>query len=257
MRRVVSIGVAAALGPDLVAKFAPAIEQAGFHALWVNDIPGADALAVLEAAARVTTHLTLSTGVLPVDRRSAESIIAAVQDRSLPQARLVVGIGAGDARSGALALVADAAAQLRDALDARIVVGAVAPRMRRLAAEHADGSLLSWLTPQAATEHAAEARAAASGTHVALYVRTAFDVTAADRLSTEMRRYGAIPSYSANFARHEMPIEETVLDAGARPVGPRLAEYRAAVDEVVLRAITPADDLDHYLQFIEAASELL
>ena len=33
--------------------------------------------------------------------------------------------------------------------------------------------------------------------------------------------------------------------------------YRAAVDEVVLRAITPTDSLDDYLRFVDAAKALL
>nr|BFF12158.1 hypothetical protein GCM10025699_34610 [Microbacterium flavescens] len=44
-----SIGVAAAVGADVAARLAPAVEAAGFHALWVNDTPGNDALAVLAA----------------------------------------------------------------------------------------------------------------------------------------------------------------------------------------------------------------
>ena len=56
-RGVVSIGVAAGVGPEVVGWLAPAVEDAGFHALWVNDVPGADALRVLAAAARITDHL--------------------------------------------------------------------------------------------------------------------------------------------------------------------------------------------------------
>ncbi len=127
-RGVVSLGVAASVGPELVGWLAPAIEEAGFHALWVNDIPRTDALVVLEAAAHATTHLTLATGVLPVDRRAAGGIVADVIARGLPQDRLVLGVGAGQATTGALALVRDAVSELRDSLSARVVVGALGPR---------------------------------------------------------------------------------------------------------------------------------
>jgi alkanesulfonate monooxygenase SsuD/methylene tetrahydromethanopterin reductase-like flavin-dependent oxidoreductase (luciferase family) len=254
---VVSIGLAATLGPQVVARLAPAIEAAGFHALWVNDTPRADALEVLQAASTVTTRLTLAAGVLPVDRRSPAAIIADVHARDLPQERLMLGIGSGAASVGALDSVRAAATQLRGALRATIIVGALGPRMRRLAAEHADGPLLSWLTPDIAAAQAAEARAAASGTHVALYVRTAVDPAAANRMITEIQRYEALAAYAANFARLGIDSSETVLDAAARPVAPRLEEYRTAVDEVVLRAITPSDDREDYVRFIAAAAALL
>lgn len=256
-RSEVSIGVAAAIGPELVAWLAPAIEEAGFHALWVNDIPGADALEVLEAAAAATTHLTLATGVLPVDRRPASGIAEAVAARGLPQERLIIGIGSGAAKSGALQLVTDAVAELRDSLSARIVVGALGPRMRHRALQVSDGVLLSWLTPEIAHEQAAEARAAASDAHVALYARTALALAARERLDTEMRRYAAIPSYAANFARAGMDADETVLDVGTQLVSQRLEQYRDAVDEVVLRAITPADSIEDYISFIDEAQALL
>ena len=223
-RAVVSIGVGAAVGPELVGRLAPAIERAGFHALWVNDIPGADALAVLAAAARSTTRLTLAAGVIPVDRRSADRIAATVDEHRLPQDRLMLGIGAGGATVGALQLVGDAAAALRDRLTARIVVGAVGPKMRQLAVDRSDGVLLSWLRPDVAAEQAAQARAAASDAHVALYVRTALDAAAHDRMSAEMQRYSAVPSYSANFARQGASAAETVLDVSAHPVEERAGE---------------------------------
>ena len=111
-----SIGVAAAVGPQLAARLAPAVEAAGFHALWVNDTPGNDALAVLAAAARETESLVLATGVVPVDRRPPAEILDRVSALALPEDRLLLGIGSGGRREGALALVADAAAadRIRD-----------------------------------------------------------------------------------------------------------------------------------------------
>ena len=76
----VSIGVAGALGPAAIASIAVAVEAAGFHALWVNDTPGADSLAAIGAAAAATDRLVLATGVVPVDRRPAAEILAAARD---------------------------------------------------------------------------------------------------------------------------------------------------------------------------------
>ncbi|SFR92829.1 Luciferase-like monooxygenase [Microbacterium sp. cf046] len=254
---VVSVGVAASIGPELAALLAPLVEDAGFHALWVNDTPGADALAVIEAAAATTDRLVLATGVLPVDRRTAPAIAAQVAARGLPQDRLMLGIGSGQASTGALQLVADAAHQLRATLSAEVVIGALGPKMRHRAVDESDGVLLSWLTPAVAREQADDAHATRPSAHVALYVRTAVDPAAHEHLETETARYASYPSYAANFARLGIDPRETVLDAARHDLAARLDDYRRGPDEIVLRAITSADTLDEYGRFIGAAAGLL
>jgi alkanesulfonate monooxygenase SsuD/methylene tetrahydromethanopterin reductase-like flavin-dependent oxidoreductase (luciferase family) len=259
----VSLGVAASIGPDLAAQLAPLAEAAGFRALWVNDTPGADALAVLGAAARTTERLVLATGVLPVDRRSAAQILAEVETIGLPQERLVLGIGSGQARTGVIDLVRAAATELRGALQASVVIGALGPRMRRLAAEESDGVLLSWLTPDVARAQADQAHHLRPTAHVALYVRAGLDPAASPRLRAETARYAGFPSYAANFDRLGVDPDDTVLDAGVLDAAAsnglrgRLERYRGAVDEVVLRAITAGDDLEDYRSFIDRAAALL
>lgn len=256
-RGAVSLGVAASIGPELAAQLAPLVEDAGFHALWVNDTPGADALAVLEAAARGTQRLTLAAGVLPVDRRTAAEIAELVEARGLPQHRLVLGIGSGQAKTGALRLVQQAAAELRSALTATVLVGALGPKMRRLAALESDGVLLSWVTPAVARQQGAHAHAELPTSHVALYVRAALDPAAQQRLSDETARYAGFPAYAANFARLGIDPDDTVLDAATHDAAARLDAYREGVDEVVLRAITVRDDLEDYRRFIDAARGVL
>jgi alkanesulfonate monooxygenase SsuD/methylene tetrahydromethanopterin reductase-like flavin-dependent oxidoreductase (luciferase family) len=260
-RATLSLGVAASLGPDAAAQLAPLVEAAGFHALWVNDTPGADALEVLAAVARTTQQLVLATGVLPVDRRSAAQIAAQVQAHGLPQDRLVIGIGSGQAQRGALALVRDAAAELRAALTVPILVGALGPKMRGIGVDHADGVLLSWLPPAVARAQSSEAHTSAPDAHVALYVRAALDPAAHERLQTETARYASFPSYAANFARlgidpDDTVLDVTVLDAATHDIAARLDDYRRGVDEVVLRAITVGDSLEDYRLFIDRARSL-
>lgn len=251
---VLSLGIAAAVGPAVAARLAPAVEAAGFHSLWVNDTPGHDALEVLAAAGRETDRLVLATGVLPVDRRTPSEILGRVDALGLPAARLVLGIGSGALTSGALARVTDAAVALRAATEARVVVGALGPKMRRAGAEASDGLLLSWLTPSVAAAQAAGARALQPGTHVALYVRAATDPEAQGRLADETRRYAGYTAYAANFAR-------LGIDASATTLGPQgavegrwqeVAAYREAVDEVVLRAIVARETPEDYERFIAA-----
>lgn len=250
MSGVVSIGVAGALGAAAIARIAAAAESAGFHALWVNDTPSGDALAALTAAADATRTLVLATGVLPLDRRPAAAIAAAA--RALPAERVVLGVGSGGVRAGALELVREGVRRLSADTGARVMVGALGPRMRRLAATESAGPLLSWLTPEAASAHAGAAHRIAPTAHAALYVRTALDPHARGRLDDEISRYAAIASYAANFARLGIDARDTVVV----PDEPeRIARYRAGADEVVLRAITAHDDVDDHLRFVDRAAE--
>ncbi len=256
-RGVVSIGLAGTLGPDTIGAVAPAIEDAGFHALWVNDNPGGDSLAALAAAAAVTERLTLATGVIPVDRRTPGDISRHITEHGLPEGRLVLGIGSGRTRDGALQLMRDAVSTLRAATSARIVVGALGPRMRRLAVTDGDGLLLNWLTPDAASSQTRQLRGVAPEAWVALYVRTALDPDARGRLEDEASRYGAMPQYAANFSRiGATPLDTVLPQPGQDDAGAGLTAYTDAVDEVVLRAITPSDSIDDLRAFVAQAAAL-
>jgi alkanesulfonate monooxygenase SsuD/methylene tetrahydromethanopterin reductase-like flavin-dependent oxidoreductase (luciferase family) len=252
---LLSIGIAAAAGPELAARLAPVVERAGFHALWVNDTPGHDSLEVLAAAARATQRLVLATGVIPVDRRSPAEVLARVDELGLPVDRLVLGIGSGAGARGSLDRVSQAVTALRGPARsdrAGVVVGALGPRMRRLGAEASDGLLLSWLTPDRARAQTDEAHALASTAHVALYVRTASDPAAAARLAAEAERYAGYPSYAANFTRLGIAARDTVIDPDRFEDGIR--RYRDSADEVVLRAIVVDETPEGYERFVEAVA---
>ncbi len=242
-----SLGLAGALGPDLIARLAPAAEEAGFATLWVNDTPGGDAVAALAAAARVTERIALATGVVPLDRWGPDALVSALQAADLPPDRLTVGIGSGAARTHQLGLVERGIEALRAGVPgAQVVVGALGPRMRSLAVSVGDGQLLNWLTPAAA---AAQRQ---SDARTILYVRTALDAAAQPRLSAEADAYAGYPAYAANFARLGFSARDTVITS--RDDTARVTAYRAAVDEVVLRAIVEKDDPEHYLDFIRNAA---
>ncbi|QCQ16555.1 LLM class flavin-dependent oxidoreductase [Microbacterium sp. RG1] len=245
-----SLGLAGALGPDLVAALAPAAEEAGFATLWVNDTPSGDAVAALAAAATVTDRIGLATGVVPLDRREPDSLVAALQAADLPAGRLTVGIGSGSAPSHQLALVERGIEALRAGVPgAQVVVGALGPRMRRLATSVADGQLLNWLTPDAA------AAQREPDSRTILYVRTALDAAALPRLLAEADAYAGYPAYAANFARLGFSARDTVISS--LDDAERVTAYRAAVDEVVLRVIVERDDPEHYLDFIRTAAALI
>jgi alkanesulfonate monooxygenase SsuD/methylene tetrahydromethanopterin reductase-like flavin-dependent oxidoreductase (luciferase family) len=245
MRARISIGIICTTPPDVVRALAPRIERLGFSTLWINDLPTGDSLDGLRAAAPVTETLELATGVIPLDRRPP----ATLDLSGIPDARLTLGIGSGRTRHP-LALVERGIASLRASSEARIVVGALGPRMRRLAAERSDGVVLNWLTPEAARDAATELHdiAAAAGRpkpRVVLYLRTIVDSEARPELEREAARYESVPSYAANFERLDMrAMDATLTDAAS------LASFDV-VDEIVLRAITPTNSLDELERFVE------
>ena len=231
----VSIGLPGATPHDVIAALAPQIEAAGFHALWLNDTPGGDSLAGLAAAAAVTSTLGLGTGVIPLDRRPATSILAALD--GLPIERLILGIGTGAAKHG-LALTEESVAELRAGTEAAIVVGALGPKMRALADRVADGVLLNWLTPEVAAAQRGSGR-------TILYARTALSPDALPALRKEAARYASYPAYAANFER----IGATALETTIQDVS-RIDDYTAVVDELVLRVITREPTLVEYERFL-------
>ena len=245
MRAAVSIGLASPTAPAIIEALAPRVERLGFSALWVNDLPEGDSLERLRIAASVTESLGLATGVIPLDRRPADSLDLA----GLPASRTTIGIGSGRSRHP-LGLVERGIETLRAATDASIAVGALGPRMRRLAAERADGVVLNWLTPRAALDAATEQRDIATQAGVAqpravLYVRTIAEPAARPMLERDAARYESVPSYAANFDRLGMrAIDATISGASDLPAFD-------VVDEIVLRAITPTNSLAELERFVE------
>ncbi|KQM80839.1 LLM class flavin-dependent oxidoreductase [Agromyces sp. Leaf222] len=246
----ISIGLMGTTPADTLRALAPRVERLGFASLWLNDVPGGDSLAGLRVAASVTSTLRLATGVIPMDRRPAASLDL----DGLPIERTSLGIGSGGA-DRPLAAVRDAIAELRERTEASIVVGALGPRMRRLAAEEADGVLLNWLTPDAAAAAMRDLAADAAGRPVrgVLYVRTIVDEAARPMLVAESSKYDAFPAYSANFDRLGFRAIESTIDDAAELAA--YGEPADALDEVVLRAITPGSTPAELESFVERAAQ--
>ncbi len=247
----VSIGLPGAIDPTLLRRLAPRIEALGFRALWLNDTRDGASLAGLAVAASVTSTLTLATGVIPLDRRPADTLVEAI--RALPAERLEVGIGSGGPRD-ALARVREGIDVLRGATDATILVGALGPRMRALGAEHADGLLLNWLTPAAAADATTLLKSVNPEGHAALYARTIVTEDARSALEEEAARYASYPTYAANLERIGAGILETTIDGTVEGhLAARAGEYLGSLDELVLRAIVAADaDLGVFIDMAAA-----
>ncbi len=257
-----SLGLAGSATPEVVRAAARAAEDAGFHALWLNDTPAGDALAGLVEAASVTTRLRLASGVIPLDRRPADAVVADVERLGLPRERLVLGVGSGHAKPP-LPLVRAGLSELRASLpDVHLVLGALGPAMRRTAARYADGPLLSWLTPGAASAARDEALvdAEAAGRpapDVVLYTRTVVSADAVPALEAESARYAGYPNYAAHFAR----VGHSALDSTIRGTDPHalaagIRAYDGTVDELVLRAITAEETADAVRAFVAAVARI-
>ncbi|MDM4763687.1 LLM class flavin-dependent oxidoreductase [Galbitalea sp. SE-J8] len=258
------LGLPGDTAADVVAEVAARAEALGYASFWLNDTPHGDALAGLAAAAGATTRIRLASGVLALDRWTADGIRDAVSARRLPVDRLVIGLGAGGLRHP-LARVRATVRALRDGSGARIVVGALGPRMRELAARDADGVLLNWLTPAAAAEATRDLRAAAGATREPrsavprdaprsiFYLRTAVDADARAALDAQIAMYAGIPAYARNFAATGVDPADAAIDAAGVAAG-GLDAYRRTVDELVLRAVVRVPNAANYLDVATRAA---
>lgn len=258
--RQMGFGITGTVDLAIVRQLAPRLEKAGFRTLWVNHAGHGNALASMEAAAAVTSTLRLASGVVPVDRVPVQHLINEVRERSLPLDRCIIGIGAS-AKPSPLTTIREATQALHDQLGATVYVGALGPRMRRLAVTEGDGQLLNWLTPAAARLAMQERdvdQKAFGVSHVAgvaLYIRVAMGEASREALEREATRYEGIPSYRANFERLGITaMEAAVFGDSPEQVRSGLAPYIGVVDEPVVRAITPGDSLGEFLALIDAVA---
>jgi alkanesulfonate monooxygenase SsuD/methylene tetrahydromethanopterin reductase-like flavin-dependent oxidoreductase (luciferase family) len=259
----VGYGITGDLDPEAVRPLAAAVERAGMRTLWVNQPSRGDALETMAAAAEATSTLRVASGVLPVDHLRADDIVRRVRELQLPLDRIVLGVGASRGPSP-LTTVRKAVATLRAGLGTPVVVGALGPRMRRLAARESDGLLLNWLTPSAARSAVADKdRDLADGgtdagitrAAVALYVRCALGAEAGAVARREADRYAGIPSYAANFARLGFsPLESAVLADTPEALRAGLAPYTQVLDETVVRGVTASNTLAEHLALVTAVA---
>jgi alkanesulfonate monooxygenase SsuD/methylene tetrahydromethanopterin reductase-like flavin-dependent oxidoreductase (luciferase family) len=247
----------AGVAPQVIRAAAREAEAAGYTSFWVNYPGSVDGLAALALAAAETRRIALGVGVIPLHTHGPDRIVADVRANALPLDRLLLGVGSPNPAS--LARVRAGVAALRAALPTRLYVAALGPRMCRLAGEVADGVLLNWLTPEHARTSATWVRAGAEAARhpaprLAAYVRVAVGASSAARLEAEGARYDVIPAYAAHFARMGAPPVATGVAAATAADVPRaLARWEGTLDDIVVRALTPEDNLDETLAVLGAA----
>jgi alkanesulfonate monooxygenase SsuD/methylene tetrahydromethanopterin reductase-like flavin-dependent oxidoreductase (luciferase family) len=238
-------GVVAGLGRELLTPLTTALRDLGYTSFWTNDSarPDADGLVTLAMAHDAAPTLELGVGVLPLDRRPPESIVAEIDRLDLPLAALRIGVGSGTS-TRPLETVRAGVAELRELLPgARIFVAALGPKMCALAGEIADGVLFNWASPDRlvrANAWVSEGEAAAGRPRSERwsYIRATLGDDARERLGAEARRYSRMPGYGKAFAAQHVAFD-TVGIAGDDLAG-QLAPYRELLDGAVVRAL-PAE----------------
>jgi alkanesulfonate monooxygenase SsuD/methylene tetrahydromethanopterin reductase-like flavin-dependent oxidoreductase (luciferase family) len=251
-------GIDATVPFDVAMEVAGLVEQAGYGSFWVNGSPHEAALDIIEGALNKTS-LDVGVGVFPLPKISATELVAEVTGRRLPQDRIRLGVGSGR-RPGALDEVRQAVQVLRDGLDVEVVTGAVGPKMMALAGEVADAVVLTW-SFVAEVERARpilEEAAASAGRPVPpiiSFIRCALMPESAEALAERAAAYDAIPHYHAVFTRHGMTAADTVVQGADRAaLIEGIGREEAAVDEPVIRAITPDHTVASLASLIEACA---
>lgn len=242
-------GITAAVPHDVAATLAAEVERLGYTSFWVNDMADAEGLESLAAVSGATSHITIGVGVIPLDTRPPDVIAQRLRALALPLERLVLGVGSGNSKR-ALALVRTGVAALQAEVDAKVVVGALGPKMSALAGEVADGVLFNWMTP----EHIAHLAPTVQGSLMA-YVRCALLPGAEARLSAELDRYSGLPQYEQHLARmNATALDTCVVGTDGAALRPGLARFEAVLDETIVRAITADDALDTLVALAHAAA---
>ena len=235
-------------------------EQTGYAALFLPEISARDVFATLNALAPAAPGMSLATGVATIVSRAARTTAmaaATVAERSA--GRMILGLGSGHLRSGALEALKSYVGTVRALLEGRPVDGerlsllpprpvpiwiaSLGPRSMELAGEIADGVLLNWCPPERvsyARERVADGakRAArdAASVEVGVYIRACVGQgRAADQaLRSAARQYASYPAYRRQFEAVGLGAEaETAANADRDGTG---------VPDALLDAVTIRGD---------------
>lgn len=253
-------GVTSTIDLELVQRLGPRIDEAGFSIFWSNDIPGGSSFDVLAACAGVTSRISLANGIVPIDRVPADQWPERLDQAGLIGDRVYAGIGSGQIQKP-LGPMRDAVSKIREDTGRPVIVGALRSRMRHLAAEDADGVLLNWLTPDFAAERQQEMsefrhHSGLTGPFLnAAFVRVAIGDKAIERLRAEATRYESFPSYAKHFDAMGVRAFDTAVAASTtEDAADGLVQFLRRFDHPVLRCIVAEEQLDDYLQLIEAGA---
>lgn len=231
--------------PDL-ARAAREAERLGYTSAWTPSGLDRDAIALCLGWHAVAPSLLVGTNVVPSPLWTVPTLGAlAATAAGIIGDRFVLGIGAGRSDlASPVATMREHLTALRERLAkgrVPVYLGALGPRMLRLAGELADGAALNWCTPEQiawsrrrVAEGAARRGRDPQAVRVVEYVRVAVgdDADAARRaIARASLRYFMNPSYAKHFTR--MGLGDVVSELAAR-------RARGAAEAELVDAI-PAD----------------
>ena len=250
----VGFGIPATPDRERAGRIGLEVEQLGFSTIWSNDLPSASGLETAQHIAGATSQIRIGVGVLPCDRNPAPHIASELQKRGLPLDRLIVGVGAGFS-SNPIEAVKSTVAGLREVFGpaVKLGIGAMGPRMCRLAGQVAALVLLNWITPERAAWARRQVEAGSANARrpeppeVAGYVRAAMGKGATERIRSEAERYYAMPAYRRHFDSMGEELSAVGIQADDENLRSRLTTYGQVLDEVVIRALPDSDSLESTL----------
>jgi alkanesulfonate monooxygenase SsuD/methylene tetrahydromethanopterin reductase-like flavin-dependent oxidoreductase (luciferase family) len=276
-----SLPVGYGVPPKELVRLIQHADQLGLPGVAVGELTSTDALALVAAAAPVTTAIRLETSVLSVLTRSPSLLaMSAATIADLSNNRFVLGLGAGSPIGAAfhgqpfvktVERVERWITDVRAALDGRtlkdwgsfrlrgvepvpvpILVAAMNPRMLKVAGEHGDGVILNLCGPEQVarlTGQALQARLEAGigrpfEVHATLWADATGDPERAyEQFRIEMAPYLAVSTYrSAVIALSDEPSIDRA--AAAWREGGRAAAAALFPDSIVTAMVaTDAADL--------------
>ncbi|OBF60720.1 hypothetical protein A5753_20275 [Mycobacterium sp. 852002-51971_SCH5477799-a] len=242
---------------DLLREAACRLEDAGYRAVWTNEVIGKDALVQLAVLLAATKRLALGTCIANIWARPAQTMhAAAAQLAQAYPGRLVLGLGVGYPEQAASVgrEFGSPLTTMRDYLEAMDgptwppapdapyprIVAANGPRMLALAGEKADGAFPAGLPP----EFTAQAREALGPDKVVVVgLSMASDIqTAREAVSARL----GVPSYASRLVElgysasdidevSDRLVNALVAHGDPADVAAKLGQHLAAgADHVVL-----------------------
>ena len=228
-------------------------EQTGYSAVFLPEIAARDVFATLTGLAPVAPDLTLATGVATIVSRTARiTAMAAATVAERSGGRVLLGLGTGPSRQGALDALRSYVTTVRVLLDGGPVDGerltleiprpvpiwiaALGPRAMRLAGEVADGALLNWCPPERVAfarerirEGAESAGRDPAAVEVGVYLRSVVGqgIAGDDALRRAAAEYASYPAYRRQFEDAGLGDEAARAASGDVP--------DALIDAVALR----------------------
>jgi probable F420-dependent oxidoreductase len=289
---------------EAIIDLATRMEQLGFARVWLAETNGAD-VTVAAGALAALTSMEIGTAIVPVYTRTPAllAMAAATVSRVGGRRRVHLGLGAGgqvmiERWHGTdfdrpLATTRDTLAILRQALagkktefagpalrsrgfmlstgpapEVSLYVGGMGPKMHALAAEQADGLIVTWLSPRILRGFAAgfADQVAAAGRRrdqVSLVARAYVAVT--DRVAEvreavrrEMVEYIVSPGYGRYFASVGFATEVAEVNA-AFARGDRVGTARAVsdrlLDDVLVVGASAGEVAETLRAYLEAGAD--